>query len=154
MKELIYIGILALLTPSVTKADCWEEAGRYYNVDPWVLYAIAHVESGLNPLAVNDRNRDGSFDIGLMQINSFWFAELRAFDIGRKELLDPCTNVAIGAWILRQSLDSFDNYWEGVGAYNAGTGRTEERHNLRMAYANRIYGHWINFAGMREQDSN
>lgn len=154
MKKLIYFGIAAFfLQPLMGTAECWEEAGKYYNVDPRLLYTIAYVESGLNPNAVNDKNHDGTVDIGLMQINSFWLETLKTFNIGTNELLDPCTNVAIGAWILRQSLDSFDSYWEGVGAYNAGTGRTDDRYKLRMAYANRVYNHWNYLAGVREHNS-
>jgi len=33
-------------------ANCFVEAGQYYGVNPWLLYAIAKTESGLNPYAV------------------------------------------------------------------------------------------------------
>jgi soluble lytic murein transglycosylase-like protein len=55
---------------------CWEQAGERYGLSPELLYAIARTESGLDPQAVG-RNRNGSRDIGLMQINSVWLPRLR-----------------------------------------------------------------------------
>jgi soluble lytic murein transglycosylase-like protein len=52
-------------------AFCFEEAGFIYNVSPRLLWAIARVESGFRADAFN-RNADGSYDYGLMQINSSW----------------------------------------------------------------------------------
>lgn len=55
--------------------NCWVSAGKRYSVDPWLLYTISSVESGMNPLAVNV-NKDESRDLGLMQINS-WLKHLK-----------------------------------------------------------------------------
>ena len=66
MKKLI---LLLLIISQGALANCWDKAARYYHVDPYLLYAIANVESGMNPYAVG-QNRDGTRDVGLMQINS------------------------------------------------------------------------------------
>src|SRR5690554_1746595 len=91
------------------QGNCWADAGMRYQVDPWLLYAIAEQESGLNPLAVNRANSDKSRDIGLMQINSFWFEELERHGISEESLFDPCTNIYVGAWVLSQSIRVFGN---------------------------------------------
>jgi soluble lytic murein transglycosylase-like protein len=69
--------ILLLIFSQSVFANCWESA-HYYHVDPY-CYAIAKVESGMNPYAVG-WNHDGTRDVGLMQINSSHFSELERGD--------------------------------------------------------------------------
>ena len=113
-------------------AACWEEAASRYGVNPHLLYAIAKTESGLNPKAVN-RNKNGSVDLGLMQINSRWFPILRKHGIDEQSLLDPCTSIHVGAWILAENMRRMGNSWEAVGAYNA------RNPVLRQRYAGKVY---------------
>lgn len=97
---------------------CFDEAGIYHGVDPWILYSIASVESNFNPKAVNG-NTDKSVDFGMMQINSYWYPKLLKKGITKKMLADPCVSTYVGAWILRQNMDQYGNSWKAIGAYNA-----------------------------------
>jgi hypothetical protein len=110
-----------LLAASPARASCWQEAAERYNVNPHVLHAIAKCESSLNPKAMNRSHieRTGTYDIGLMQINSSNLRGLRAHGIGEAELLDACTSINVGAWILAQKIQRHGHNWEAVGAYNA-----------------------------------
>ena len=99
-------------------AKCFEQAGVRYGVSPVLLSAISQVESNGNPLARNV-NRDGSEDIGHMQINSRWLRVLASYGIDRKALVDPCLNTHVGAWILAQNIRAHGYGWEAIGAYNA-----------------------------------
>ncbi len=101
-----------------TDADafCFEDAGKTYSINPSLLKSIAHIESSLNPKAMN-KNQNGSIDIGLMQINSFWIKTL-GLDSG-KLISDPCYNTMIGAKVLKQCIDRYGYTWEAVGCYNA-----------------------------------
>lgn len=125
--------------------NCWVAAGVRYNIDPWLLYAISDIESGQVPHAVNV-NKDNSRDIGLMQINSFWLPHLAKFGITEKSLFDPCTNIHVGAWILAQNIGQFGRSWTAVGAYNAGTGKSLNRAELRASYAYKIYRRYLQLA--------
>lgn len=123
---------LALLACSGANA-CWEDAAARYGVNAHLLYAIAKTESGLNPAAVNRANKNGSYDIGLMQINSRWLPTLRKYGIEEAQLWEPCVNIHVGAWVLAQNMRRMGNSWEAVGAYNA---RNPE---LRIKYAQKVY---------------
>lgn len=111
---------------------CWQEAAERHGVNAHLLYAIARTESRLNPAAVN-RNKNGSYDVGLMQINSAWFPVLRKYGIVEQQLYDPCVNLHVGAWILAQNMQRLGNSWEAVGAYNA------RNPVLRVEYARKVY---------------
>lgn len=129
-KAVLAVLIILLLFPSHAKSFCFEEAGRMYGISPALLWAIARVESSFNPQAVN-YNPDGSYDFGLMQINSSWERVL-----GRKtwiSLADPCMNVKVGSWILAQCMEKHGYTWEAVGCYNAANPEK------RRKYAARIY---------------
>lgn len=108
--------IFLMLFPFEADAFCFEEAGETHGVSHELLQSIARVESNLNSKAVNI-NKNGTQDLGLMQINSSWIEILK---LNRDELiLNPCYNVMTGAGILRQCIDRHGYTWEAVGCYNA-----------------------------------
>lgn len=138
----IYIILLLLVLYSNNihaneKQNCWVIAGSKYNIEPWLLYSIAQVESSLDPNAINYNKT--SVDLGLMQINSWWIDKLKKYGIDRKALYNSCVNIHVGAWILHQSIQRFDSFWEGVGAYNAGTANTKKARLRRSIYAEKVY---------------
>ena len=61
---------------SQTIQYCITQASEYYQVNPLILWGIARVESNFNPYALN-RNSNGSYDVGIMQINSAWIPTLK-----------------------------------------------------------------------------
>ncbi len=126
--EKTLVILLIFLLPFSSHAFCFQEAGKRYAVSPHLLWAIAKAESSLDPGAIN-HNRNGTVDIGLMQINSLW-----ADQLGKTwgYLDDPCTNVMAGAWILSQCVRDYGYTWQAVGCYHS---RTPTR---RDAYAARI----------------
>jgi soluble lytic murein transglycosylase-like protein len=124
--------VFAGLLISASAIACWEQAAERHRVNPYLLYAIAKTESSLNPAAIN-RNKNGSYDVGLMQINSSWFPTLRKYGLEEKQLYDPCTSIHVGAWILSQNMQRLGNSWNAVGAYNS------SKPDLRLKYALKIY---------------
>jgi soluble lytic murein transglycosylase-like protein len=130
---LLSLPLLAVI-PIPGKAACFEEAAARYQVPSVLLKAISRVESAGNPSALN-RNKDGSFDIGHMQINSRWLPKLSHFGISRDQLWDPCTNTLVGAWILAQNVQRIGYSWSAVGAYNAASPVMRDRYARKISDA-------------------
>jgi soluble lytic murein transglycosylase-like protein len=130
LKRCLFIAALIVLTSRYASAFCFEEAGERYGVSPQLLWAIAKTESNFNVTAVN-YNNNGSFDYGVMQINSSWYRELGADRW--MHLGDACYNVNVGAWILSRCVRRHGYTWAAVGCYN---GASKDR---MVLYSNRVY---------------
>ncbi len=133
MSRFTVFAIAALLfIAAEARADslCFVEAGALYDINPAILRAIAKVESNFNPNAVN-RNRNGTYDFGVMQINSSW-----AYSLGLERwstLGDPCSNIKTGAMILANCMKKYGYTWEAIGCYNSQTPDKRDRY-AQMVY--------------------
>ncbi|VVP32651.1 hypothetical protein PS865_04443 [Pseudomonas fluorescens] len=137
MRVFLYVSLLTGLWQASAMAGCWEEAAERHSVEPELLYAIAQVESSLRPDVVN-RNKNGSRDLGLMQINSIHLPRLAKQGITEQQLLaEPCVSIDVGASILAEIIGRHGYNWTAVGAYNAGSGAAREAARLR--YARKVY---------------
>ena len=119
-----------LLLPATSFCFCFEEAGNEYGISPLLLWSIAQHESGMNPAAIG-KNANGTYDYGLMQINSRW-AKVMGMDHWMK-LGEPCANVRTGAWILAQCIRRQGYNWKAVGCYHSNTPGRRERYASRIA---------------------
>ena len=128
------LALALALCASLPAHACWHEAAVRYQVNSSLLQAIARIESAMNPHAVG-RNRNGSRDIGLMQINSAWLPTLARHGITERDLFEPCTNIHVGAWVLAGNVSRLGYTWEAVGAYNAVSPA------LRHAYVEKVRRH-------------
>ncbi|MDK9718355.1 MAG: lytic transglycosylase domain-containing protein [Trichlorobacter sp.] len=128
---IIYVlSAISLLFNSNAHAYCFEEAGQLYGINPLVLRSIAGVESSNKPDAVG-KNTNGSYDVGLMQINTIWKSTL---GLERwKHLGDACYNTKTGAWILAACISKYGYNWRAVGCYNS---QTPEKSEI---YAKKIF---------------
>ncbi|WP_083213938.1 transglycosylase SLT domain-containing protein [Pseudomonas sp. 35 E 8] len=132
-----------MMTSHQALAYCWEEAARHYDIEPELLQAIAVVELGNRAQAMNLANRNGTRDIGLMQINSIHLPRLLEQGITEERLInEPCLSVEVGASILAEFIQRFGYNWTAVGSYNVGTGSGPEREALRMRYAQKIWAYY------------
>lgn len=129
------VAMMLLAVTSESQAFCFSDAAKRYGVNEKILIAIAKVESNFNPSAINI-NKNGSVDHGLMQINSQHLKKLARFGIDKKSLMDPCTNVHVGAWILAEVIQRHGKKWWAVGAYGAGGRSSKEI--LREQYAAKV----------------
>jgi type IV secretion system protein VirB1 len=87
-------------------------------IAPGTLLAVARVESGLNPVAQNV-NKDGSRDIGLMQINERNFGWL---GLTSHTALDPCQSLRAAG----QLLQSYSRYNTGSPVNGFGNGYVQK----------------------------
>jgi soluble lytic murein transglycosylase-like protein len=95
-----------------------------YNLPPRVLPSIHAVEGG-RPGTISD-NRDGSQDLGVMQINTLWIHPLALYTLKpdgavRARLInDPCYNIAAAGAILRTYLlEDHGNLMQAIGDYHS-----------------------------------
>jgi len=111
---------LAAASQACAARDCFDEAAAYHGVSAAVLRAIDKLESNLRADAVS-RNRNGSQDIGMMQINSIHLKELDRWGVGVAQLGDACVNIYVAAWHYRRQIDRWGNTWLAVGTYHSAT---------------------------------
>lgn len=144
------IGLaVALLAASVSACaqqgwQCWADASARYKVPVDLLYAIARVETGNRAHLVSAPNKNGTYDIGLMQINSMHLPRLKKLGINERNLLaDPCLNLHVGASILADAISRHGFTWTGIGAYNAGSPEK------RRAYASKVFAMYKKIQGER-----
>lgn len=118
-------------------AACFVLAGHLYHVPPEAMLGIMQVESGRTGHE-SGPNFDGSYDIGLMQINSLWLPQLVQiwhvdYYTARKALRDDtCENVFVAAWILKQKIIETGSFYVGVAHYHSATP------HLGYPYADRV----------------
>ena len=103
------------------------KAGEYYHINPWILYSIAKVESNNNSSAVN-KNRNGTVDVGIMQINSCHFQTLSKYGYSPNDLFDANLNIHVGAWILSGCIAKHGYTVGALSCYNGDkTGRYSKK---------------------------
>ena len=130
---------------SANPASCWDSAAKYQGLDPWLLYAVGYTESSHQAKIISRPNSNGTYDIGLMQINSTWLPELRKHGITQERLMDGCVSIYVGAWILAKTVRRYGYSWEAIASYNTGNVDTPRRRELGLKYAQRVYRNYAMF---------
>jgi len=122
-------------------------AGRHAGVHPDLLRSIVWVESRAWPWALNvngvgfyPRTRaeaewvlarvGDDVDIGYVQVSYRHWG--RALGLRKADLLEPWTNLVVGALILRHSLQQ-EAGWAGVGRYHSATPHRKLSYAYRVA---------------------
>lgn len=124
-------------------SGCFRKAAHVYHLNATLLEAIGKHESNFNRYAIH-KNKDGSFDIGIMQINTRHLRRLSKIGVTTKDLFDPCTNIYLGAWVLSRSIKAHGKTWLAVGAYNA------KSPSKRMDYETKIRGEYMKISQSEE----
>jgi len=102
--------------------------GKAIGVDPLLIIAVMAVESRFNPIAQSDGGA-----IGLMQVIPRFHADKFNVALG-KSVLDPRTNIQLGARVLKEYIRRGGTDVAGLQLYN---GASADAGN---AYANKVLG--------------
>jgi soluble lytic murein transglycosylase-like protein len=126
-----------------------------YKVPKSLALAIARQESGIQPWALNIAGRSyrpktkaeavkiaqealeqgRSFDVGIMQINSYW---IKKYDFPLEQLLEPANNIKVGVWILAHEIKRHGLNWTAVAYYHTPVHKNPQR---GQHYAALVNGH-------------
>ena len=131
MRIFLFSAFFLLLTvPAYAQKYCFNYAGTRFGVNPSLLYAVAKVESGFNPYAI-DRDSNGTYDYGVMQINSVWYKTIGLHNW--LNLKNVCFNIQVGAWIMSQCQERYNNTLQAIACYHSGGGDIRANSNYISA---------------------
>ncbi|MFC5550198.1 lytic transglycosylase domain-containing protein [Massilia aerilata] len=133
------IVIAALSVYETARADCFDDAAQYHQVNPWILRAIAAQETGFKPNTVA-RNSNNTIDLGMFGVNSVHLAELAQYGVSQADLMDGCKAAFIAGWHLGKQVRKFGNSWVAVGSYHSTTPRYRDEYAARIK---RIIDFWV-----------
>jgi len=114
-------------TLSLRAQHCVGQAAAFHRVNADILHAIILVESDGRPSVVN-RNRNGTLDIGMAQINSIHLPELSRYGIQAEHLFDECVAAFVAAWHYGRQVRRLGNTWQAIGAYHSRTPQHNQRY--------------------------
>lgn len=120
--------------------DCINQAVVSYAVPASLIMAVIYVEGGRN--GTRNYNSNGTYDYGVMQINSIWLPEIaKQFAYSAMDLqYDACKNVFAGSWILRQNLDHEKTkpLMYAIGSYHSLTPQLNYLYSVKVLSAYQI----------------
>lgn|SRR5690606_33678921 len=125
-------------------AACLMLAAQTYEVPPAVMLGILQVEGGR--IGLESRNTNGTADLGPMQINTIWVPELAqkwgvSEDTARRWVRDdPCTNMGVSAWILRNHMNETGSLAKAIAHYHSRTPHFGHAYKGKVVAAMRRHG--------------
>lgn len=117
-------------------AACMMLAAQTHSVPPALLVGIYKAEGG--KIGQEVRNKNGSYDLGPMQINTIWLPTLSkewgvSNETARKWVRDdPCTNTKVAAWILRSHINETQNLSVALEYYHSRTPKFGKKYKKRV----------------------
>lgn len=114
---------------------CINQAAILAHVPATLIISILKTEGGRVGMA--NRNANGTYDYGPMQINDVWKNTINKAGFTLSDIqYNPCINVAIGAYILSQNIANNKTLWQGVGDYHS---HTDSQNYVYHQKVSRIY---------------
>lgn len=116
--SLILSNEMDKLTYKLTNVAAIARYSEEYDLDPYLVAAIIHVESGNREVAVSPKGA-----LGLMQImptTAEWIAQKLGEPYDKDAVTEPYTNIRYGCWYLNFLFERFQPVDTVLAAYNAG----------------------------------
>jgi len=87
------------------------------------------------------RNKNGSFDMGPMQINSVHLPELAKYGITQTMLTnDECLNIHVGTYYLQKNIITTPGFWTAAGFWKAVGNYHSATPDKNIRYQYRVWG--------------
>ena len=106
---------------------CLSRAADRFGVDLVALQVIREIEGGR--LGTESLNANGTYDLGPMQINTFWLPAIERSGASYQLLRDdPCVNAFVAAWIFSQEVRSAGTTVGAMARYHSPTPHFQARY--------------------------
>lgn len=126
--------------------QCIAQASVRYQVPELLLHAIVVKENGR--MGQCSKNKNGTFDCGLAQINTAWVPYFSKYGIKLEHILgNTCTNLFAAAYILKKNYISKNGNWfDAIVSYNIGPNNwSAPRYAVGYKYAKGVVSQWWGF---------
>lgn len=108
-------------------ARCIETASRQFNIPELPLWIILDVERGT--LGKVNRNTNGTYDMGPMQVNTIWLKRIAPYGITEHQVINNlCINIYVGAWIFTKELQEHGTLPKAIANYHSPTPKHQMRY--------------------------
>lgn len=122
------------------------------------LWGLRDQEAGW--IGASVRNDNGTFDLGPLQINSWWVPRMAKL-LGRPDhhvrywlRYDPCFNASAARWIFLSGLSATGDFWKAVGMYHSPTAWRQRRYAVSVSsHLRRRFGSNIFSASSQRRES-
>jgi hypothetical protein len=117
-------------------AACLMLASQTYEVPPAVMLGLYKAEGG--QVGQQVPNKNGSHDLGPMQINTIWIPELaESWGVSQNTAAkwvrdDACTNMGVAAWILKNHMIETGDIKQAIAHYHSRTPRYGSKYQKRV----------------------
>lgn len=126
---------------------CIGQASSYFQIPELVIKSVYLNERG--KVGAVNKNSNGSYDLGPMQINTVNLDELnrntKRYISPYEVAFDTCINVYAASWFLRTKILEAGDLWTGVGNYHS---KTSKYHNR---YLEKIYKNYMTLLSNKEK---
>jgi hypothetical protein len=126
-----------------TRIVCSISAAQSFGLPPSVVLAVAQIEGGRPGLA--RRNTNGTYDLGPMQLNTAWLAELRPYGVDpRWALGGGCYPYQLAAWrIHAHVVRDGGEYWTRVANYHSRTPAQNRPYRAQLVISAARWEVWL-----------
>lgn len=134
-----------------TEVICSIDASLKYDVPASILIAVAKIENG-KVNSVN-YNKNGSYDIGKMQINSTYLLDLKKYGITEDMLKsDGCFPYYVAAYkIKRHLIEDKGTYWQRIANYHSRTAEYNLNYQKKIRPIARKWSIWLKDYLLKQQ---